>query len=75
MILLRVYIAKESVSPDESSLLKLHQFDEMMPEETSSPTEVLDMLNIGSKATVAYNSPNYFGFVNGGVLPVTMAAR
>ncbi|PDY87618.1 pyridoxal phosphate-dependent decarboxylase family protein [Bacillus toyonensis] len=64
------------VSPSFEALKDLQNFDEKLPEQSSSPSNILKMLhNYGSKATVAKSGGKYFGFVNGGILPVTLAAK
>jgi glutamate/tyrosine decarboxylase-like PLP-dependent enzyme len=67
-------VQQQRVFPSEQSLANLSVFDEMLPSETMDPDKILDLLHqVGSKATVAQNAGRYFGFVNGGALPITMA--
>ncbi|AET61998.1 pyridoxal-dependent decarboxylase [Paenibacillus terrae HPL-003] len=64
------------VSPSCEALENLLKFEEKMPEESASPSEILFMLHkYGSKATVAKSGAKYFGFVNGGVIPVALATK
>lgn len=47
-----------------------------LPEEPTSPEEVLDLLaRAGAPGTVASVGPRYFGFVTGGTLPAALAAN
>ena len=63
------------VAPPASAVLDLKQFDEPLPETPDDTLRVLDLLDrIGSPATVANAGGRYFGFVNGGALPVSVAA-
>ena len=64
------------VYPSDSAISKLKIFDEPMPEDLCSPSAVLDMLNTyGSNAAVAQSGGKYFGFVCGGILPVSLASK
>lgn len=65
------------VSPDAAALEALSQFDEPMPSGPAPAEALIDQLHaIGSPATIAQaTSGRYFGLVNGGVLPVALAAR
>jgi glutamate/tyrosine decarboxylase-like PLP-dependent enzyme len=73
------YIDKQSIQrvfPNQTNLEKLSVFDESLPETTSDPTLLLDLLDtIGSANTVAQTGGRYFGFVNGNALPVTLATK
>ena len=65
-----------SVYPDEGSIDCLSTFDEPLPDHSTNPEDVLRQLhNNGGPATVAQSSGRYFGFVNGGVLPIGLASR
>ncbi|MCL2653725.1 MAG: aminotransferase class V-fold PLP-dependent enzyme [Propionibacteriaceae bacterium] len=62
--------------PSSESLALLGRLDEPMPTSPTQPTEILRLLNeVGSPNTVGQNSGRYFGFVNGGVTPVAVAAK
>jgi len=64
------------VFPTESSLKALDVFEEPLPENPSDPDSVLRLLNqVGTPATVNQTAGRYFGFVNGGSLPIGLAAR
>src|SRR5256714_7639777 len=54
----------------------MHALVEPLPENPSDPFLVLDQLQeIGAPAVVTQTDGRYFGFVNGGILPVGLAAR
>lgn len=62
--------------PAEGSLEKLSFFDEPLPNGSSEPAGVIELLNeAGSENTTAQIGGRYFGFVNGGMLPVAHAAQ
>ncbi len=62
--------------PSQKSIKQLDLFDEAMPVSTSSAEEVLNILQkIGTTGTVGQTGGRYFGFVNGGALPVTLAVK
>src|SRR3989440_572960 len=64
-----------AVAPSPQALAALARFDGPLPEQTSSPMEVLAELDeFGSPATMASAGGRFFGFVIGGSLPVTVAA-
>jgi glutamate/tyrosine decarboxylase-like PLP-dependent enzyme len=68
--------SERSVAPTEAALVALQNFHESIPESGCDPQEVLAMLDtIGSPATVMNTGGRYFGFVNGGTLPVVLAAN
>ena len=73
------YIDSQStqrVFPSETNLEKLTIFDESLPDATTDPTLLLELLNtVGSVNTVAQTGGRYFGFVNGNALPVTLATK
>jgi glutamate/tyrosine decarboxylase-like PLP-dependent enzyme len=47
-----------------------------LPASATDPTEVLlELDRLGSPATIASAGPRFFGFVNGGALPATLAAH
>jgi len=65
-----------NVYPTEEAIKNLDWFDEIMPTETTNPVEVIEKLNqYGSPATVSQIGGRYFGFVNGSVVPVGLAAK
>ncbi len=64
------------VFPDPAALEALGGFDTPFPEAGIPPETVLaQMDSLGSPATVRNNSPDYFGFVIGAGLPVSVAAE
>ena len=64
------------VFPAEASLQAMNALDEPLPENPSDPLAVLKLLHeIGSPAAVAQTSGRYFGFVNGGMIPVGLGAK
>lgn len=64
------------VFPAPEALARLSAFDESLPEDPQNPFETLALLDeIGSPATTASAGGRYFGFVIGGVLPVTLASN
>ena len=68
--------SKQRVFPNETNLEKLATFDESLPEASSDPALLLELLNtVGSVNTVAQTGGRYFGFVNGNSLPITLAAK
>jgi glutamate/tyrosine decarboxylase-like PLP-dependent enzyme len=63
------------VAPAPAALADLDRFDEPLPEQPSDPLATLSLLDdVGSAATVASTGPRYFGFVNGGTLPIALAS-
>ena len=69
-------IFERHVFPDDAAVENLAVFDEAMPESTGDPSQILKQLHdYGSPATVAQIAGRYFGFVNGGAIPVSLAAR
>ncbi len=62
--------------PTEEAIKQLSVFDENMPEVSQDAEDILRLLHEnGSPASVAHTGGRYFGFVNGGVIPVSLAAR
>src|SRR5438093_4135313 len=69
-------LEERPVFPDEKSLRAMDALVEPLPENPSDPFLVLDQLQeIGAPAVVTQTGGRYFGFVNGGALPVGLAAR
>lgn len=69
-------IRERHVYPSEEALTNLSQFDEALPIHGTDAQAVLTQLNTyGSPATVAIAGGRYFGFVNGGSVPVATAAK
>ncbi len=68
-------VGGRQVAPSPSAVLDLAQFDEPLPEAPNDALSVLNLLDrVGSPATVATAGGRFFGFVNGGALPVSVAA-
>ncbi len=62
--------------PDDAALDKARAFHAPLPETGTDSTAVIDQMNDAfSGACVNAVGGRYFGFVTGGVLPVTLAAR
>src|SRR5262249_24636327 len=69
-------LEERPVFPGEESLRAMDALVEPFPENRSDPFLVLDRLQeIGASAAVNQTSGRYFGFVNGGTLPVGLPAR
>jgi glutamate/tyrosine decarboxylase-like PLP-dependent enzyme len=69
-------IRQRSVAPSDAAVSALQHFAEPLPAEPSDPAAVLKQLDeLGSPATVANAGGRFFGFVNGGSLPATLAAN
>lgn len=67
---------EQRVAPAEAAVAALQKFHEPFPESGCDPEKVLIMLDdIGSPATVMTTGGRYFGFVNGGTLPASLAAN
>ena len=65
-----------AVFPSPEALAGMSAFDEAMPLTAQSPQETLALLDTyGSPATVANTGKRYFGFVTGGMLPITHATN
>lgn len=62
--------------PAKEALANLSKFHEPLPEGPTDSAEVLRLLDeIGSPATAATTGGRYFGFVQGGTLPASLAAN
>ena len=67
---------QRNVFPTPAALENLARFDEPLPDKPGDALEVLKQLHeFGSPATVAQIGGRYFGLVNGGVIPATLAVR
>jgi glutamate/tyrosine decarboxylase-like PLP-dependent enzyme len=68
-------VRERRVAPAPADVDALGALSGPLPDGPAGPRDVLDLLDrIGSPATVATNAGRYFGFVNGGALPASMAA-
>lgn len=64
------------VFPSELSLRNMNAFDENLQDESVSAQGVLEQLHkFGSPATIAQTGGRYFGFVNGGAVPVSLGVK
>ncbi|WJG08061.1 aminotransferase class V-fold PLP-dependent enzyme [Aliiglaciecola sp. LCG003] len=62
--------------PNQQSLSLLKELNIPLPEASEDPAKILGQLNhIGAQNTVPYSVGRYFGFVNGGALPIGLAAK
>lgn len=69
-------IQERHIFPMDEDLEMLSRFDEDLPLEIGNAKNLIDQLyRSGSPNTVAMLGGRYFGFVNGSVLPVGLAAR
>jgi len=65
-----------NVKPTDKAIENLINFVHDLPEAGSDAFEILKLLNdYGSPATIAQTGGRYFGFVNGGALPASLAAK
>ena len=65
-----------NVFPTDDAIADLSNFDEAIPESIGDAEAILTQLNqYGAAATVSQIAGRYFGFVNGAVIPTSMAAR
>ncbi|GAA6619045.1 pyridoxal phosphate-dependent decarboxylase family protein [Scytonema sp. NUACC26] len=69
-------LESRNVAPSTEAVINLAQFDELLPEDSTNPELVLQLLDeIGSPGTMAMAGSRFFGLVTGGSLPVTLAAN
>lgn len=67
---------RRNVFPTPEAIENLARFDQPLPENPGDAHEILTQLSrFGSPATVAQIGGRYFGLVNGGVIPATLAVR
>jgi len=65
-----------SVTPAPEAVGKLKTLDQPLPEGTTTPEEVIKLLDeVCSPATMAMAGPRFFGFVIGGSLPAALGAN
>lgn len=63
------------VAPSAAAVSDLAQLDQALPDAPADACAVVNLLDrLGAPATVANAGGRYFGFVNGGALPVSVAA-
>ena len=69
-------LSERNVFPQPEALANLALFDEDMPNTNGDASSILQQLHqFGSPASVAQTGGRYFGFVNGGIIPVTLATK
>ena len=69
-------VEEMSAFPNEKALLALQEFVEEFPRNGTKVSEVIKKLHdVGASGTTAQIGGRYFGFVNGGLLPVAHAAE
>jgi len=69
-------IDKMPVTPTTESQALLSNFDESLPDQSSTAIEVLDFIQqYGGPNTAAQIGGRYFGFVNGGVVPAALGVK
>lgn len=69
-------VLERNVYPTPDAIAGLDKFAEALPESSGNAAEVLEQLNqYGTPAGVAQTGGRYFGFVNGGVIPASLAVR
>ena len=67
---------QRNVFPTPEALENLARFDEPLPDKPGDALAILNQLHeFGSPATVAQIGGRYFGLVNGGIIPATLAVR
>lgn len=69
-------IDQKDVYPSEAHLARLNEFDEQLGE-TSIPAETIltQLHEVGSLGTVTHSGGRYYGFIIGGVTPVSLATK
>ena len=69
-------VDQRTVFPTAQAVSDLDQFVEQLPHHSGDAAAILQQLHqYGSPATVAQTGGRYFGFVNGGILPLTLATK
>jgi len=67
---------ERNVYPTPEALEKLEKFEEPLPRQRGNPKAIVaDLYRYGGEATVAQIGGRYFGFVNGSIIPTSLAAR
>ena len=65
-----------NVFPTEKALKDLSHFEEPLQEEIGDGEQIIDQLNkYGAPAAIPYIGGRYFGFVNGSMIPTSLAAK
>lgn len=69
-------IAEMDVYPSKENLQRMEVFDEAFPENQTEAEDIIKTLHeYGSPATIAQTGGRYFGFVDGGAVPVSIATK
>lgn len=69
-------IEEMDVFPSESSLEGMKSFEESLPKESVSAKAIIEQLHqFGSPVTIAQTGGRYFGFVNGGAVPISLGVK
>ena len=69
-------IEERPIYPTNSALDNLKKFDEDLQEKGDDAEEILKFLHeFGAPATINQLGGRYYGMVNGGVIPIAMAAK
>ncbi len=67
---------ERNVFPTAEAIESLNVFDEELPINKGNSYEIIELLHkYGSPATVTQIGGRYFGLVNGGVIPTTLAVK
>ncbi|MBT7996154.1 MAG: aspartate aminotransferase family protein [Bacteroidetes bacterium] len=67
---------ERNVYPTDEAIENLSVFDEQLPEKIGDSKVILERLHkFGSPSTVSQIGGRYFGLVNGGIIPVALAAK
>ena len=70
------HVLGRNVYPTPNAIADLDMFVEKLPKSTGNAAEILEKLNrYGTPASVSQTGGRYFGFVNGGVIPASLAVR
>jgi glutamate/tyrosine decarboxylase-like PLP-dependent enzyme len=65
-----------NVYPTQDAIEGLKIFDEDLPDKPNQPADIIEKLHkYGSPATVSQIGGRYFGLVNGGIIPIALAAK
>ncbi len=69
-------VSTQLVFPEEAVVDGLEIFREPLPLEAADSYQIIEQLHhYGSSATVAQTGGRYFGFVNGGIIPASLAVK
>ena len=69
-------IEEMDVYPSSNTLKKLNQFNEKLSLNSTPAKKIIKQLHeFGSPNTIAQTGGRYFGFVNGGALPVSLGVK